>query len=311
MKPRIVLAGGSGFIGQSLSSFLVSKDYEVIVLTRTESDHRGAVRNAHWDGKTLGDWIQFVNGAAAVVNLTGRSINCRHTSENRSEIIDSRVDSVRVLGQAVGQCAQPPKVFVQLAGVGIYGDKGERFCEENTAPGDDFVAEVCQKWEAAFDSVVALKTRKVLLRLGVVLGPNGGFLGVLGRLTQWFLGGQVGSGRQYISWIHTTDLSRIVLASIENQEFSGTFNGTSPNPVTNAEFMRQLRQTLHRPWSPPVPEFAARIGSWLMGTEARLALVSQRCVPKRFLKNGFEFKFPVLREALADIFLKGCTRVPS
>jgi uncharacterized protein len=302
MKPSIVLAGGSGFIGQSLSPFLISKNYEVIVLTRAESDHSGALRNAHWDGKTLGDWSHFVNGASAVVNLTGRSINCRHTPENRREIIASRVDSVRVLGQAIGQCAQPPKVFVQIAGVGIYGDKGERICNETTAPGDDFVTEVCQKWEAAFDSVAAPKTRKVLLRLGVVLGPNGGFLEVLGGLTRWFLGGQVGSGRQYISWIHVADLSRMVLAGTEDQELTGTFNATSPTPVTNAEFMRELRRALHRPWSPPVPEFAARIGSWLMGTEASLALVSERCVPKRFLENGFEFKFPTLRRALMNIF---------
>ena len=302
MKPRIVLAGGSGFVGQLLSPFLVSKNCEVIVLTRAEPDHGGAVRNVHWNGKTVADWVEFVNGAYAVVNLTGRSINCRHTPENRREIIDSRVDSVRVLGQAIGRCAQPPQVFLQIAGVGIYGDKGERICDETTAPGDDFMTEVCQKWEAAFDSVDAPKTRKVLLRLGGVLGPNGGFLGLLGRLTRWFLGGQVGSGRQYISWIHVTDLSRMVLASIENQELTGTLNATSPNPVTNAEFMRELRRALHRPWSPPVPEFAARIGSWLMGTEASLALVSQRCAPKRFLENGFNFEFPTLRPALTNIF---------
>ena len=302
MKSRVVLAGGSGFIGQLLSPFLVSKNYEVIVLTRAESDYRGPVRNAHWDGKTPGDWIEFLNGAFALVNLTGRSINCRHTPENRSEIIDSRVDSVRVLGQAIGRCAQPPKVFVQIAGVGIYGDKGERICDETTAPGDDFVTEVCQKWEAAFDSVDAPNTRKVLLRLGVVLGPNGGFLELLGKLTRWFLGGHVGSGRQYISWIHMADLSRIVLASIANREFTGVFNATSPYPVTNAEFMRELRRALHRPWSPPVPEFAARIGSWLMGTEASLALVSQRCVPKRFLEENFEFEFPNLCEALVNIY---------
>jgi len=302
MKPRIVLAGGSGFVGQLLSPFLVSKNCEVIVLTRAEPDHGGAVRNVHWNGKTVADWVEFVNGAYAMVNLTGRSINCRHTPENRREIIDSRVDSVRVLGQAIGRCAQPPQVFLQIAGVGIYGDKGERICDETTAPGDDFMTEVCQKWEAAFDSVDAPKTRKVLLRLGGVLGPNGGFLGLLGRLTRWFLGGQVGSGRQYISWIHVTDLSRMVLASIENQELTGTLNATSPNPVTNAEFMRELRRALHRPWSPPVPEFAARIGSWLMGTEASLALVSQRCAPKRFLENGFNFEFPTLRPALTNIF---------
>ena len=302
MKPRIVLAGGSGFVGQLLSPFLVSKNCEVIVLTRAEPDHGGAVRNVHWNGKTVADWVEFVNGAYAMVNLTGRSINCRHTPENRREIIDSRVDSVRVLGQAIGRCAQPPQVFLQIAGVGIYGDKGERICDETTAPGDDFMTEVCQKWEAAFDSVDAPKTRKVLLRLGVVLGPNGGFLGLLGRLTRWFLGGQVGSGRQYISWIHVTDLSRMVLASIENQELTGTLNATSPNPLTNAQFMRELRRALHRPWSPPVPEFAARIGSWLMGTEASLALVSQRCAPKRFLENGFNFEFPTLRPALTNIF---------
>ena len=172
MKPRIVLAGGSGFIGESLLPFLISKNYEVIALTRAESHQRGAVRNAHWDGKTLGDWIQFLNGAAVVVNLTGRSIDCRHTPEHRREIIYSRVDSVRVLGQAMGRCAQPPQVFVQIAGVGIYGDKGERICDETTASGDDFVTEVCQKWEAAFDSLDAPNTRKVLLRLGVVLGPE-------------------------------------------------------------------------------------------------------------------------------------------
>src|SRR5437588_9151673 len=302
MKPGIVLAGGSGFIGQSLSPFLLSKNYEVIVLTRAESDYRGAVRNVHWDGKTLGDWIEFVNGAFAVVNLTGRSINCRHTSENRREIIDSRINSVRVLGQAIERCAQPPRVFVQVAGVGIYGDKGERICDETTTPGNDFVTEVCEKWEAAFAKVEAPATRKVLLRLGVVLGPNGGFLELLGKLTRRFLGGQVGNGRQYISWIHIADLSRLVLASIESEEIGGVFNATSPNPVTNAEFMRELRRALHRPWSPPVPEFAVRLGAWLIGTEASLALVSQRCVPKRFLEKRFEFEFPNLCEALVNIY---------
>ena len=302
MKPRIVLAGGSGFIGQSLSPLLVSKNYEIVVLTRGKSNHHGRIREAHWDGKKLGEWTQFVNGALGLVNLTGRSINTRHTPEHRREIIDSRVDSVRILGEAIGRCVQPPKVFVQLAGVGIYGDKGERICDETTAPGDDFVSEVCKKWEAAFDSVDSPNTRKVLLRLGVVLGRNSGLLHVLSRLTRWLLGGQIGEGRQYISWIHIADLSRMILQAIDQEQLTGVFNATAPNPVTNAELMRALRRALHRPWSPPVPEFAARIGSWLMGTEASLALVSQRCVPKRFLEKNFEFEFPNLREALANIY---------
>jgi uncharacterized protein len=299
---KIILAGGSGFIGQSLAPFLVSKNYEVVVLTRGRSDHHGSIREAHWDGKTLGEWTQFVNGALALVNLTGRSINTRHTAEHRREIIDSRVDSVRILGEAVGQCPQPPQVFVQIAGIGIYGDRGEHICDESTPPGDDFVSEVCRKWETAFDSVDAPQTRKVLLRLGVVLGRNGGFLQVLGRLTRWFLGGHVASGRQYLSWIHLADLSQMILQAIEREDLVGTFNATAPNPVTNAQFMRELRRALHRPWSPPVPEFAARIGSWLIGTEASLALVSQRCVPKGMLERHFNFEFPNLREALSNIY---------
>jgi uncharacterized protein len=283
---------------------LVSTNYDVVVLTRGKSDHHGSIREAHWDGKTLGEWTQFVNGALGLVNLTGRSINTRHTAEHRREIIDSRVDSVRILGEAIGRCVQPPKVFVQIAGVGIYGDKGEHICDETTAPGDDFVSEVCKKWEAAFHAVDLPTTRKVLLRLGVVLGRNGGFLQVLSRLTRWFLGGHVGEGRQYVSWIHIADLSQMILQAIEQEQLTGIFNATAPHPVRNAELMRQLRRALHRPWSPPVPEFAARIGSWLMGTEASLALVSQRCVPKRFLENNFEFEFPKLREALASIYPK-------
>ena len=302
MKPRIILAGGSGFIGQSLGPFLVSKNYEVVVLTRGKSYDHARIRKAHWDGKTLGQWTKFVNGALALVNLTGRSINTRHTPAHRREIIDSRVDSVRILGEAIRQCGKAPKVFVQLTGIGIYGDKGERICDETSAPGDDFVSEVCTKWEAAFDSIDSPNTRKVLLRLGVVLGRNGGFLHTLSRLTRWFLGGQIGNGRQYISWIHMADLLRMILHAIDQEQLAGIFNATAPNPVTNAELMRELRRALHRPWSPPVPKFAARIGSRLMGTEASLALVSQRCVPKRFREKDFEFEFPSLREALANIY---------
>lgn len=302
MRPRIILAGGSGFIGRYLSSFLASQNYEIVVLTRGKSDHHSSVRKAHWDGKTISEWTQFVDNALGLVNLTGRSINTRHTAEHRREIIDSRVDSVRILGEAIRRCAKPPKIFVQIAGVGIYGDKGKRICDETAPAGNDFVSEVCKKWEAAFDSVDLPETRKVLLRLGVVLGRNGGFLEVLAKLTRWFLGGQVDNGRQYVSWIHLADLARMILQAIEQERLTGVFNATAPNPVTNAELMRELRRTLHRPWSPPVPEFAARLGSWLIGTEASLALVSQRCVPKRFLEENFKFEFPNLCEAFHNIY---------
>lgn len=164
------------------------------------------------------------------------------------------------------------------------------------------MADVSDFWESAFRQVEAPGMRKVVLRLSVVLGRDGGLLQVLGRLTRWFLGGHVGSGRQYISWIHLADLDRMLVQAIEDGKIEGIFNATSPNPVTNAEFMRELRRTLHRPWSPPVPAFGARIGSWLMGTEASLALTGQRCIPKHFLEQGFTFAFPELPKALADIY---------
>jgi uncharacterized protein (TIGR01777 family) len=301
--PRIVLAGGSGFLGRPLSSVLISKDYDVVVLTRASSHQKGAIRHLHWDGCTIDDWKESLDGAKAVVNLAGKNVNCRSTPENRRKIIESRVDSVSVLGEAIAQCAQPPAVFVQASGIAIYGDAGDRWCDENAPRGDGFFfAEVAQAWEDAFDHVHAARMRKCLFRIGGVLGPHGGLLEPLARLTRCFLGGHVGSGRQFFSWIHIADLTRMFLAAIERDEIAGVFNAIVPNPVTNAEFMREVRRALHRPWSPPVPGFAARIGAWVMGSNATLALIGQRCTPKHFLELGFKFEFPELRGALEDLF---------
>jgi uncharacterized protein (TIGR01777 family) len=302
MKTRIILAGGSGFIGQSLAPLLLAKDDDVVVLTRSPSHQEGAIRHVQWDGKTLGDWARLLDGARAVVNLTGKNINCRHTPENRREIVDSRVNSLRVLGEAIARCTQPPEAFVQAGGVGIYGDAGDRWCDEHAPHGTDFLARVCELWEDAFAAVNALGMRKAVLRIAPALGSNGGFLNLLGKLTRCFLGGHVGNGRQFISWIHIADLCRMFLWAIERDEIAGGFNATGPNPVTNAEFMRELRCALHRPWSPPVPKWALPIGSWLMGTEATLALTSCRAAPKHFLDSSFKFEFPELRQALTNIY---------
>jgi uncharacterized protein (TIGR01777 family) len=301
LNSRVVIAGGSGFIGQSLAKALRSGDHEVVILTRSSSDQRGGVRFLNWDGKTLGDWAHSLEGAAAVVNLTGKSINCRHTPENKREIIESRVNSVRVLGKAIALCAQPPGSFVQTSAVGIYGNSRSDWCDEETSPGSDFMAEVCRQWEEAFDAVAAPATRKTVLRVGITLGPDGGFLRVLNRLTRWFLGGQVSSGKQYISWIHVDDLTRMFVQAIERAEIAGVYNATAPHPVTNAELMRELRRAWHRPWSPPVPKWAVQTGARIIGLEGSLAFSSQRCVPKHFLAQGFEFKFPKIEPALVHI----------
>lgn len=298
---RVILAGGSGFVGQALAPALLARGYEVIVLGRSAAHRKDGIDHQQWDGKTVSGWASAIEGADAIVNLTGKNINCRHTAENRREIMSSRVDSVRALGEAIARCSTPPKVFVQTSGVGYFGDTGTAAADEDAPPGSDFPAEVCRQWEGAFDALDLPATRKVVLRLGVVLGREGGALPVLEKLTRWFLGGAVGNGRQYISWIHVADIVSMFVSAIEQQRFAGVFNATSSMPVTNSEFMRELRRALHRPWSPPVPAPLVRIGAWLMDSDGGLALLSSRCVPRRFLENEFPFQFPNLRDALADL----------
>jgi uncharacterized protein len=237
-----------------------------------------------------------------VVNLAGRDINCPHTPERVLEITESRVNSVRTIAGALSHIVRPPRVWVQAGAVGFYGDRGDELCNEEALGGEDKLAEICRHWENAFNSAVAPKTRRVLLRIGLVLGRTGGALPVLARLTRWFLGGTVGSGKQFMSWIHLSDLSRMFLETIERKDLSGTFNATSPNPVTNKEFMRELRRALHRPWGPPAPAWGVRLGSRLMRTEPSLALSGCRCPPKRFVEAGFKFQFPELSAALKNIF---------
>jgi uncharacterized protein (TIGR01777 family) len=299
---RIILAGGSGFVGQALAPVLVAKGYDIVALGRAAAHRKDGVDYLQWDGKTIGRWASAIDGAETVVNLTGKNINCRHTPENRREIIRSRVDSVRVLGEAIAICATPPKVFVQASGVGFYGDTGDEVADEDAPPGNDFPAEVCRQWEGAFATRNLPATRKTILRLGIVLGREGGALPMLEKLTRWFLGGAISSGRQFISWIHLADLTQMFVSAIERPELIGVFNATAPASVINSEFMRELRYALHRPWSPPVPAPLARAGAWLMGTEGDLALLNSRCAPRRFLEQGFQFQFPNLREAFANLY---------
>jgi uncharacterized protein (TIGR01777 family) len=299
-KQRIVLAGGSGFLGRALAKELLLRNYEIVVLTRTPRPRTDGVMEFEWDGQHIGEWIRFLNDAEAVVNLAGRNIKCRYTPENLRELTASRVDSVLAIAAAFGHVPRPPRVWVQAGAIGFYGDPKDCLCDENSPAGNDALAEICKQWEAAFNSAPAPRTRRVLLRIGFVLGRDGGALPVLAGLAKWFLGGTVGSGEQFISWIHAGDLSRMFIEAIERDELAGTFNAVGPNPVTNREFMRELRRALHRPWSPPAPEWAVQLGSRLMGAEPSLALAGCRVAPRRFLEAGFKFQFSDLRGALEE-----------
>ena len=300
---RLILAGGSGFLGGALGKHFRALGWEVIVLTRRPRVRNDGVREAAWDGKSLGDWEQFFDGADAVVNLTGKSIRCVFTPENRRQIIASRVESVRVVSEAIRQVTHPPKNFIQASAIGFYGDTGETIANESSPRGEGFLAEACGKWEAALDPAMLPDTRCATVRTGVVLGRDGGALATLARLTRCFLGGAAGNGRQYLSWIHIEDFVRAVEAIVTNENWRGTFNATAPNPVTNAFLMRELRRVLDRPWSPPAPKFAVRLLAPLMGMDASVALASQRVAPGKLLASGFQFNFPELREALENLLI--------
>ena len=311
MSHKAVLAGGSGFLGQALARELRSRGYEVVVLTRRPRARRSdGIREVAWDPSATGQsnligysapgaWTQELEGATALVNFTGRSVNCVHHAENRRAILATRLDSVRVLGAAVSACRQPPSVWLQCSATGYYGDVRDRLCDEETPNGRGFMAEVCRDWEAAFDQLVLPTTRKVTLRIGVVLGKKGGAYPPLVRLTRMFLGGRAGRGDQGISWIHLDDVAEIFLNAIENASWRGVYNVCAPEPATNAEFMRTLRAVQKRPWAPPAPGFTVRLAArWLLRTDGDLILEGPRCVPARTQAAGYRFKYGKLLYAL-------------
>jgi uncharacterized protein (TIGR01777 family) len=300
-QKRIVIAGGSGFIGSALAAEFSRRGCVVVVLTRAPHERKDGAREVAWDGKTVGDWVGELDGATAVINLTGKNINCPHTPENLRAITDSRVNSVNALAAAIAKAKSPPSVWVQASATGFYGDTKNHICTESEPNGEGALAEICRDWEAAFAVADLPRTRKVTLRIGFVLGREGGALPVLSRLTKLFLGGAAGNGRQFISWIHLADLVRMFVVTAEQERFFGTFNAVAPNPATNAVLMEELRRAWNRPWSPPVPEFALRLGSWFMDTEPSLVLMSSRCTPDRFLASEFRFAHPDLSGALRDL----------
>ncbi len=274
-----------------------------MLLSRRPAPAEGPIRTLEWDGRTVGPWAAELEGARAVVNLAGRSVACLYTAENRREIVASRVDSARAVESAIARCACPPPVWVQASSLAIYGNPGDRECGETAPHGSGFSAEVCEAWEKAlFETIRVDGPRKIALRIGFVLGRDGGALEPLAKLARWYLGGAAGTGRQYISWIHVEDFCRIVQWVIDRAEANGIYNVTAPNPVTNAEFMREVRHVLGRPWSPPAPAWAVKLGArFVMKADPSLALTGRRCLPARLQEEGFAFLHADLPATLREL----------
>jgi len=299
---KIVLAGGSGFIGHAICDHYKDIASEIVVMSRRISPSTAPIRFVQWDAQTVGPWAKELENTDLLINLTGKNVNCRYTEENKADILRSRIDSTRVLGEAVQELNQPPKLWIQSSSATIYRDsKNLLMTEEQGEKGSSFSEMVCIEWEKAFESIVLPHTRKILLRTSIVLGVSDSALPRLMNLVKFGLGGQQGNGQQFVSWIHERDVVNVIEWLRAHPSASGIFNCTAPQPVTNREFMRALRHEMDVPFGLPAPEFLLAMGARLIGTETELVLKSRKVYPQRLLDNGFVFEFPDLKSALVDL----------
>ncbi len=302
-KGTIVLAGGAGFLGRALAAHFGRQGRPVVVLSRGARPGAGPGRQVKWDGATVGEWARELEGAAMVVNLVGRSVNCRYTEANRAEILRSRVDATRVVGEAVARCARPPAVWLNASSLALYADVRDHGMDESTSEtGDDFSADVCRAWERTLFEAPTPYTRRVALRLSMVFGLGRGsvyeaFAGIVRR----GLGGTQGDGGQYVSWLHVGDFCRAVEWLESRGEISGPVNVCAPNPLSNREFMRAFRAACGVRIGLPAARWMLEIGAFFLRTETELLLKSRRGVPGRLLAGGFRFDHPEWPEAVAAI----------
>lgn len=294
---KAVVAGGSGFVGKAVLEQFKKEGWETVVLSRSVKPVPGADRVVVWDAASGGPWEAEVSGAGAVVNLTGESVMTRFTLEAKRKILSSRVDSTRAIAAAIASASVTPSAWVNASAIGFYGDGQDRELCEASPRGSGFLAETCEAWEKAFFAPDLPGVRRAAIRVGIVLGRGGGAFEQLSRVTKMFAGGALGTGRQYMSWIHLDDIARMFVWASQNP-VSGVFNGTAPAPVTNAEMMSAFRGVYGRPPIPPAPAFMVRLMAGAMNLEPDVILEGARVLPRMPLAHGFEFLHPSLGKAL-------------
>lgn len=302
---RVVVTGATGFVGQQVVQALIKRGDQVTALVRNPRRvPRSVVTHPQvtvvpYTPKAQGDWYRAIEGAEAVIHLAGEPLaNGRWTAARKQEIYDSRVVGTQQLVQAIAKAQQRPRVLVSTSAIGYYGTSETETFVETHAPGNDFLAQVCQNWEAAAQAVLPLGVRLVILRFGVVLGYQGGVLAKLLPMFKLYLGGPLGSGQQWFSWIHQQDLVNLILAAIDQETLRGAYNATAPEPLRMAEFCRVLAQVLRRPCWLPVPAVVLQL---LLGEAAVVVLEGQRVLPERTLASGFQFQYRSAAAALRDL----------
>lgn len=300
---KVVLIGGSGFLGRGLRDRLVSGGYEVVVVGRGPAAQRTGWRDVHWDARSIGPWAEELDGAAALVHLAGKRVDCRPTARNIAELTRSRADAVRLVGAAMAGLSHRPSTWVQLSSLARFGDTGDEIIDEATPPPDHGRAqqvEVCRHWEDAYEEASSGVDRRVLVRPGISVGGAGDpATAQLARLARLGLGGRVGTGRQWVSWISASDLFDVLLRAVVDPTMSGVYHATAPEPVRNAELMAAYCAAVGRRFGLPSPSLLTTVGAWLMGSDPALALTGRRCVPTRLLEHGFRFAESDLNDVVA------------
>jgi uncharacterized protein (TIGR01777 family) len=304
MSNQIVITGATGFIGKSLCKHLAQAGYDVVALSRNPKKGSESLPNqvkvASWDAKTSKGWADYADGAYAIISLAGENIGSgRWTPGKKRRILESRLNAGKAVVEAIKKVGNKPKVLIQASGIGIYGNRDDEILDEFSRPGSRFLTEVAKQWEGSTKKVESFGVRHVIIRTGVVLGADGGFLSRVILPFRLFVGGRLGSGNQWIPWIHLDDEVRAICFLMERQNLQGAFNLTAPNPLISKDFFNLLGKTIKRPSWLPVPGFLL---SLLLGERAReLILSGQRAMPKRLLESGYDFLYPDAKSALREI----------
>lgn len=310
---KVVIPGGSGQVGTILARALHQRGDEVVILSRNPTN--APWREVKWTGETPGEWATEFEGADAIINLAGQSVNCRYNDRNRKVIMESRLKSTRIVADAIAKAQRPPLVWLQASTATIYAHRYDAPNDESSgiiggsepnAPDTwRFSIDVATSWERVFNEATTPHTRKVLMRSAIIMSPDqGGPFDILLRLVRFGLGGTLGHGKQFVSWIHDQDFVRAVLWLIQHEELDGAVNLAAPNPVPNSEFMQTLRKAWGISWGLPATEWMLEVGAFLLQSETELMLKSRRVVPKRMLESGFTFEFSTWPAAARDL----CTR---
>jgi len=312
-KNKIVIPGGGGFIGRHVTRHFAAKGWEIVVLSRQRHERQDGVRFVWWDGANLDAWADELDGATAVINLAGRTVNCRYGKKNRREIYESREFSTEVIGVAIAECAAPPRVWFNASSATIYRHALDRDMDEATGEIDlvpeggpknkwEFSVDVVNRWEQALFNAATPDTRRIAMRLSMVFGIGfGGVFKAFRNITRFGLGGTQGPGTQYVSWLHVDDFLRMLDWCLEHEQLSGPVNMCSPNPMPNRDFMRAFREACGVNYGLPASAWMLGIGAFFMRTETELLLKSRRVVPGKLLKSGFKLNHPTWPEAAKEI----------